>query len=55
MLPYCIKLRFGSCADLRERQAAPLQQHISLIFRLCIKLRFGSCADVRERQGTPLR
>ena len=31
MLPYCIKFRFGSCADLREHQGTPLQQRESFL------------------------
>ena len=32
MLPYGIKLRFGSCADLREHQGTPLQQRNPFTF-----------------------
>ena len=33
------QIKFNSCADMRERQAAPLQQYIYLPYRPCIKLR----------------
>ena len=55
MLPYGIKFRFGSRADLREHQGTPLQQRVSYPFRHCIKFPFGSCADVGRPMVAPTR